>query len=190
VSALTIRRATIDDAEAIARTRIDGWRASYRGLIPDAFLDAMELQASRAVWEKILSVDARNAIVVVAARDVEVVGFAAANLLDAPKHGLDAELTGIYVRREFQRAGIGHQLLGAVVAALRLQHPNGLIVWVLAGNKPARAFYEQLGAERLVEQTFQWDGTDLVEAAYGWRNLDALAFACANPPPPGNTVLQ
>jgi ribosomal protein S18 acetylase RimI-like enzyme len=190
VSALTIRRATVDDAEAIARTRIDGWRASYRGLIPDAYLEAMELQASRALWEKILSVDAPTATVVVAARDSEVVGFAAGNILREPKQGLGAELTGIYVRREFQRAGIGHRLLGAVVAALHERHPNGLIVWVLAGNKPARAFYEQLDAEPLVEQTFQWDGMDLVEAAYGWRDLDALALACANPAPPRNTVLQ
>jgi GNAT superfamily N-acetyltransferase len=187
---LSIRRATVDDAESIARTRIDGWRASYRGLIPDAYLEAMELQASRALWEKILSVDAPTAKVVVAAHDSGVVGFAAGNMLAEPKQGLEAELTGIYVRREFQRAGVGHLLLGAVVAGLREQQPNGLIVWVLAGNKPARAFYEQLDAELLLEQTFQWDGLDLVEAAYGWRDLDALAFACANPTAPRTTVLQ
>ena len=190
MSALTLRRATVDDAQAIAKTRIDGWRASYRGLIPDAYLDAMELESSRALWEKILSVDAPTAMVVVATRDAEVVGFAAGNILREPKQGLEAELTGIYVRREFQRGGIGHMLVGAVVAALRAQHPNGIVVWVLAGNKPARAFFEQLGAELLAEQTFQWDGIDLVEAAYGWRDLDALAAACANPALPQNSVLQ
>jgi ribosomal protein S18 acetylase RimI-like enzyme len=190
VSELVIRRATVDDAEAIARTRIDGWRASYRGLIPDAYLDSMDVHASRALWEKILSVDSPTASVVVAAKDADIVGFAAGNILSESKQGLEAELTGIYVRREFQRAGIGHLLLGAVLADLRAQHPNGLIVWVLAGNKPARAFYERLGAEPLIEQTFQWDGMDLVEAAYGWRDLDALAFACAHPTPPRNAVLQ
>jgi len=190
VSTITLRRATVDDAEAIAKTRVDGWRASYRGLVPDAYLESMEVQASRALWEKVLSVDAPTAIVVVAAHEADVIGFAAGNMLAEPKQGLEAELTGIYVRREFQRAGIGHRLLGAVVAALREHRPNGLIVWVLAGNKPARAFCEQLDAELLVEQTFQWDGMDLVEAAFGWRDLDALAFACNNPTPPRNTVLQ
>ena len=54
---------------------------------------------------------------------------------------------------------------------------------MIAGNKPARAFYERLGGELLVEQPFQWDGMDLVEAGYGWRDLAALAAAaCAAPP--------
>jgi hypothetical protein len=35
-----------------------------------------------------------------------------------------------------------------------------------------------LGAELLVEQAFQWDGMDLKEAGYGWRDLTALAAAC------------
>jgi hypothetical protein len=48
---------------------------------------------------------------------------------------------------------------------------------VIAGNKGARAFYERLGAELLVEQPFQWDGMDLVEVGYGWRDLGALAAA-------------
>ena len=46
-----------------------------------------------------------------------------------------------------------------------------------AGNKSARAFYEPLGATLLIEQPFQWDGMDLVEAGYGWRDLDALTAA-------------
>ena len=54
---------------------------------------------------------------------------------------------------------------------------TGLIVWVLAGNKAARAFYEALGATLVVEQPFEWDGMPLVEAGYGWRDLGALVTA-------------
>jgi ribosomal protein S18 acetylase RimI-like enzyme len=82
------------------------------------------------------------------------------------------------VRREFQRVGIGRGLIAAVVAAQRVHGATGMIVWVIAANKPARALYEALGAELLIEQAFQWDGMDLREAAYGWRDLDALAAAC------------
>jgi hypothetical protein len=41
----------------------------------------------------------------------------------------------------------------------------------------ARAFYEKLGAELLIEQPFTWDGMELVEVGYGWRNLDSLVAA-------------
>ncbi len=98
-----------------------------------------------------------------------------------PKHGLDAELTAIYLQRAYQRNGMGRRLVGAVVAAQRAHGATGLLTWVIAGNRGARAFYEHLGAELLIEQPFQWDGIDLVEAGYGWRDLDALAAACTSP---------
>jgi ribosomal protein S18 acetylase RimI-like enzyme len=99
-------------------------------------------------------------------------------MLAEPRFGLNAELTAVYLRREFQRVGLGRRLIAAVVDAQRALGATGMIVWVIAGNKPARAFYEALGAELLIEQAFQWDGMDLLEAAYGWRDLAALAAAC------------
>jgi GNAT superfamily N-acetyltransferase len=175
---IVIRRAAPRDAEAIARVRIDGWRTSYRGLIPAAYLDGMQVDASTALWDKILSAGPNPASVFVASHGDEVIGFAAGSVLAEPKFGLNAELTAVYLRREFQRVGLGRRLIAAVVDAQRALGADGMIVWVIAANKPARAFYEALGAELLVEQAFQWDGMDLLEAAYGWRDLTALAAAC------------
>jgi len=47
---ITIRLATAGDAPAIARVGIDGWRTDYRGLVPDAGVDAMDVDASVALW--------------------------------------------------------------------------------------------------------------------------------------------
>jgi len=175
---IVIRRAAPRDAEAIARVRIDGWRTSYRGLIPAAYLDGMHVDASTALWDKVLAAGPNPASVFVASHGDEVIGFAAGSLLAEPKFGLNTELTAVYLRREFQRVGLGRRLIAAVVDAQRALGAAGMIVWVIAANKPARAFYEALGAELLVEQAYQWDGMDLLEAAYGWRDLDALAAAC------------
>jgi GNAT superfamily N-acetyltransferase len=179
---IDVRPATVSDAPAIAQVRIDGWRGSYRGLVPDAYLDAMQLDASIAMWERVLSAAGHTATVFVATRDGEVIGFAAGNRLAEPKFGADAELTAVYLRREYQRAGLGRRLVGAVVDAQRGHGATSMIVWTIAGNKPARAFYEGLGGELVVEQPFQWDGMDLVEAGYVWRDLAALAAACAGAP--------
>src|SRR5262252_875996 len=116
---LEIRPATLADAPAIAQVRIDGWRTTYRGLIPDDYLDGMELQASIDLWNRVLGAQSTTASVFVATRDGEVIGFAAGNALKEPKHGADAELTAVYLRHEVQRSGIGHQLVTAVVAAQR-----------------------------------------------------------------------
>ena len=184
---LALRPATVADAPGIARVRVESWRRTYRGMIPDAYLDGMQVDASTALWERVLSAESAAACVHVVAHDDDIVGFAAGNRLAEPRYDLDAELTAVYVRPDFQRAGLGHRLVGAVVDAQRAQGATGMIVWTIAGNKPARAFYEQLGGRLLVEQPFQWDGMDLVEAGFGFPDLDALSAACRTAAAPAIT---
>jgi len=172
-----IRPATPADAAAIAEVRVNAWRTTYKGMIPDAYLAAMKIEDSAALWEKILTAGPNATSVFVAANAAGIVGFAAGNMLAEPKHSLNAELSAVYLVNAAQRAGIGQRLVATVAAAQRAHGAHGLIVWVIAGNKAARAFYEKLGAELLIEQPFTWDGMDLVEAGYGWRDLNSLAAA-------------
>ncbi len=181
---IAIRAATPADALAIAQVRVDAWRTTYKGMIPGAYLAAMKVEDSAALWEKVLTAGPNSASVFVAANSDGVVGFAAGNMLSERKHGLDAELSAVYLIRDAQRAGIGRRLVGTVAAAQRAHGATGLIAWVIAGNKAARAFYEMLGGELLIEQPFTWDGMDMVEAGYGWRDLDALVAAAALPASP------
>ena len=187
---IAIRRARLEDAAAIARVRIDCWRITYRGLIPDAYLDSMQLDDSVALWHRVLSAGPNTTSVFVAENDGDVIGFAAGNMLQEPRYDVDAELSAAYVRSEFQRAGVGRQLVAAVAAGQRAHGARGLIVWVIAGNKSARAFYEQLGATLLVEQPFEWDGMPLVEAGYAFDDLDALMQATAVVPGPGKSIVH
>jgi ribosomal protein S18 acetylase RimI-like enzyme len=167
-----LRPATPDDAEGIAIVRIDSWRKTYRGIIPDTYLDSMDVEDSMTLWRRVLTAASVTTSVFVAELDGDVVGFAAGKMLDEEKFGLNAELAAIYLEPEIQRAGIGRSLVRMVAAAHQAQGAHGLIAWVIARNKIARQFYEKLGAELLIEQSFNWDGMDLVEAGYGWRDLN------------------
>jgi len=176
-----IRPAMPADAAAIAQVRVDAWRTTYKGMIPAAYLAAMKVEDSAALWTKILTAAPSATSVFVAVEGGAVVGFASGHMLPEAKHGLDAELSAVYLVDGAQRAGVGRRLVAAVAAAQRAHGAKGLIVWVIAGNKAARAFYEALGAELLIEQPFTWDGMELVEAGYGWRNLDSLVTAADLP---------
>lgn len=177
MSGITIRRALPRDARAIAEVRVGSWRATYRGIIPQGYLDAMTVDASEALWMRVLEAPPARLGVFVAEREGGVVGFAAGNMLDEPKRGFDAELTAIYLVPAVQRAGLGRRLVATVAAAQREYGAAGLITWVIAGNKTARAFYEALGAQLLVEQAFEWDGAELVEVGYGFTDLQELIAA-------------
>jgi len=185
---VSIRGATVEDASAIARVRVDSWRATYRGIVPDAYLESMDVDASTGLWNRVLAAGSSSASVFVAEDGDRIVGFAAGNMLKEPRHELNAELTAIYLRPEYQHAGIGRRLVESVARAQRAQGANGLIVWVISGNRRARTFYEGLGATLLTEQPFEWDGVPLVEAGYGFRDLESLIDACARGVAPGSRV--
>jgi ribosomal protein S18 acetylase RimI-like enzyme len=175
---MRVRPATLQDAPAIAKVRVDSWRATYRGMIPDAYLDGMSLEDSTTLWERIMSAPAgSNRSVFVAESQAGVIGFAAGMLLGEEKLGFDSELTGIYLQPQAQRQGLGQRLVKAVAQDCAARDASGMLVWVISANKMARQFYEKLNGELLVEQPFTWDGLDLHEAGYGWRNLAGLIQA-------------
>ena len=182
VKEISLRRATVDDAAAIAAVRIDGWRTTYRGIMPADYLDGMQLEESSAHWARILGAESDAVCVFVAESEGEIIGFASGMMLSEAKLGMDAELSAIYLRPALQRSGIGRRMLQKVARVCQAQGATGLLVWVIAGNRPARQFCEQLGAAQLVEQPFSWDGMDLMEVGYGWRDLTALATLTAAPP--------
>ncbi|MFC5475083.1 GNAT family N-acetyltransferase [Paraherbaspirillum soli] len=171
VGEVVIRRATVAEAPVIAAIRIDSWRATYRGIVPDAYLDGMESESSAALWTRILTAASDAACVFVAEIDGEIVGFAAGMTLREPKLGYDSELTAIYLIPSVQRAGVGRRLVAHVAATLAKAGANNLLAWVLADNHIARDFYTKLGAEPLTEQSFSWDGLELQEVGYGWRTI-------------------
>ncbi|MBB3211170.1 ribosomal protein S18 acetylase RimI-like enzyme [Herbaspirillum sp. Sphag1AN] len=174
VGQITIRPAVVADADAIARVRVESWRASYRGIVPDAYLDSMKTEDSSRLWARVLGAASDAACTFVAEVDGEVVGFAAGITLAEPKLDFDAELTALYLLPSVQRAGIGRRLLVKVAATLAAAGAPDMLVWVLAQNRKARDFFEGLGAQLLAEQTFNWDELDLVEVAYGWTDIASI----------------
>jgi GNAT superfamily N-acetyltransferase len=169
-----IRRARPGDAASIAGVRIDAWRASYRGLVPDSYLDHLKPEDSVKMWEQVLGASSDAACTFVAEAGGEIIGFASGMTLAESRFGCDAELSAICVLPDEQRKGLGKRLLANVAATLIGAGATGLMAWVLTKNEGAREFFSALGAEQLYEQTFTWDdGSELDETGFVWRKLKA-----------------
>ena len=52
-----------------------------------------------------------------------------------------------------------------------------MLLWVLKDNHPARRFYELMGGEYVAQKTITIGGTDLIEMAYGWKDITEIAVA-------------
>ena len=143
---VTIRAATVDDAEAIAEVNVESWRWAYDGLLPASVLDALSIEDRAAEWRSMLAGPVCD-VSVATAVDGRVVGFASIGTTrddDVPPP-TTGELFALYVRPETAGAGIGRLLLQEAESRLRDLGFTRATLWVLETNERGRRFYERHG---------------------------------------------
>ena len=96
-----------------------------------------------------------------------LIGFATGTLHDGGVPGFQGELNKIYVLREWQRHGVGRQLVDHVARTF-LERGVGSMLLFGDAHSPSNRFYERLGAERLYSPEGEFHG------GYGWRDLNRL----------------
>jgi GNAT superfamily N-acetyltransferase len=142
-----IRAAGPDDAAGIASVHVDSWRGAYRGLLPDAVLDDLDVDRRTAGWSRLLGEPAPRSAVLVAENDAgRLTGFVhVAPTRDDDGDDRTGEITSIYARPSAWGRGTGRALMDAAVDAARAAGFTALTLWVLRDNDKARQFYELAG---------------------------------------------
>jgi len=149
-----IRKATRDDAPRIAEIHVFGWRAAYRGIVPDEILfnrlsvvkrapmiaDALDTDEETYVYDDGII---RGWMTVGDCRDDDAKGA--------------FELWGIYVDPLLKRAGVGRALVAFCEEIALARGKSEICLWVFSDNAPSRAFYEAMGfaadgKEQLIER--------------------------------------
>jgi ribosomal protein S18 acetylase RimI-like enzyme len=180
-----VRAAGAADVPGIARVHVDSWRTTYRGILPDAFLDGLTYGARERQWGRTIERAAETGTVVgVAVAEAappggQIVGIASGGP-PRPEHPVAAayagELYTLYLLRAYQRRGIGARLLRHVAGALAAAGRRSLVLWVAREN-PARGFYEAAGGRPVAERRIVFEGQPIDEVAYGWPDTGALLTA-------------
>lgn len=161
-----LRGATIHDAAAIARIRVDSWRAAYAGIVPARILERMDAAAFAPRLALRLG-GADHGILAAQAADGAVEGF----VIAGPSRDEDAqgagEIGAIYLAPEARGRGIGAALLEAACEGLADRGFGSVVLWVLTANAPARRFYERHGFARDgAAQMLDFGGTPIEEIRY------------------------
>jgi ribosomal protein S18 acetylase RimI-like enzyme len=167
-----IRRAAVEDAQAIASVKVDTWRSTYVGIVPDAFLKSLNAREGAEDWRAHLQ--AQDMLAFVAEDRSDVFGFICGGKLRDVIDGYDGELYAIYIRPEGQRSGVGRLLVRSLVEALQIKGLKSMVVWVLERNLGAVSFYQRLGAIQIARKTIEIGGAELWDLALGWPNLESF----------------
>ncbi|MFF4730498.1 GNAT family N-acetyltransferase [Streptomyces mirabilis] len=176
----------LSDCERVAEIRIRGWQTAYRGLMPEAYLDALSVAEDAARRRERFGRGGGAIVNLVAERDGEVVGWACHGPYrddEARGDGIGAaELYAIYVDPERAGAGVGRALLTESIARCAAAGHERMLLWVLEGNTRARRFYAQAGfGPDGGEEPFDVDGVAVPEVRYARTLTRPGAGAGARP---------
>ncbi len=155
-----VRLATAGDAAALASVFIEAWRGSYRGIVADSVIDALDLDET-TTWLAQL-IDAKSAQTLVAEIDPgRVVGFT--RIGNEPDHPTNGHVYALYVAPSAGGRGIGRLLLDKALAVLDPLSARTVTLWVFEENARARKIYANAG--------FVPDGARRVEELYGAQEV-------------------
>jgi len=173
------RVANNSDIDALAKIQVDTWKTTYQGIISQDYLQNLTYKEKEIKWKQRFEKQDQNTVIYVAeTNNQEIVGYIIATLenfnpflalLQANKY--IGELCAIYILKEYQRKGIGTELVKLVVNILLKRQIKSMIVWILKGNRSYQ-FYEKLGALYVGQQILNIGGSNYIELAYGWDNLE------------------
>jgi len=169
---MNIRKAKSQDAQDIGKVHVDSWRTTYKGIIPDVFLNNLSYEQRTELWKKNIS-DATNYVLVAENEQNEIIGFATGGTRKTNSVPNTTDLTSIYLLEEYQGMGIGKQLLKEIFAYFKLKGYEKVFVEVLAENK-TRNFYEYYGAQYVDNTEIKIGGKVLEELIYVWNDIDKV----------------
>jgi ribosomal protein S18 acetylase RimI-like enzyme len=145
-----IREATVADARAIAEVHVEGWAWGYRGLLPDAVIDGLDVDTREQGWIEGFTERWRDGDGCLLWEDegrraLGFVAFGPAADEHAPPPPGAGEVYSLYLRTAAAGTGVGRDLLGAAEHRLRAHGFDAAVLWVLEANRRARRFYEIAG---------------------------------------------
>ena len=145
MESLVLRQAVAGDAEGIARVRVVSWQSTYLGLIPDSFLQNLNIEQSTVSWTQRLESSDQSAKTIVAEIDATIVGYIGVGVSRDPDVSEVGEVYTIYVHPGHQGKGVGSELIRAGIQVLQSMSFNTAILWVFDRNSRAIKYYETHG---------------------------------------------
>lgn len=167
IDEVTIRPATVDDAVGIAAVHVHSWQEAYAGIVPDAYLQALDPRERAERWARQLAEGPADQVrTLVAHAGPQVLGFASYGPgRDEDARRGEREIYSIYLEPHAWGHGVARDLMRTVISETGEQTP--LSLWVLSDNARARHFYRRHGfTADGVERTEEIGGSSLLEVRY------------------------
>lgn len=158
-----IRQGKKEDAQKIAKIKIDNWRKTYLNIFSDDFLENLELNQETKKY--INNLENKNVLVYETQEPIAYCYYGnRAETNTFPDY--EAEIFALYVKNDCQEHGVGTKLLQYAINDLS-KNNNKILLWCAKENTRAISFYQKNGLEIIGETTENVGGKTLVKVALG-----------------------
>ena len=172
---LNIREAKPEDAAQIAKLHIASWRAAYKGIVADEWLDSQDFEDRESRWfENLNKPPDRKQRTFLAFNESSLAGFATVGESRDDRYSEYAELWAIYTDPNFFGKGAGRALFEACRQYATELEYSKMFVNVLKDNQLGRDFYIRAGAELIPnsEGTVMLGEQEYNDVKYQWKELE------------------
>lgn len=162
---IEVRRAELDDSEAIAVVHDASWRYAYQGILPAVELSRMIARRGPNWWARAIRSRAGILVLEAGGSIAGYVTFGPNRARNLPQKG---EVYELYLMPEYQGVGLGSKLFLTARRELVQMKMDTMLVWALAENEDACRFYRNAGGKRIAQTSERFGSRPLTKLAFGW----------------------
>jgi ribosomal protein S18 acetylase RimI-like enzyme len=131
----------LSDSDELGQVQVAVWQEAYPGMVDQDYLDSLTVESSAQLWPELLGPDSPRpaARFIAIAPDGSIAGITASGASRSDHVVQAEELYDLEVLAEHRGSGVADLLMRSAIG----DRPAEL--WVLRGNRRARAFYERQG---------------------------------------------
>ena len=152
---------------------VQTWRDTYLNVVPVDYLYTMSVDRHERAFLKEL--DSRQVLSYVAEDNGRVVGFTTGGYERHADAIYSGEIYTLYVMKNYQRRGIGRQLVATLTRQFNHFDIYTMLVQVLKQN-PYRHFYPKINGVYLRTQRLPFAGEVLEVEYYGWIDTSLIHY--------------
>ena len=149
-----------DDFDAISRIYALSWKAAYKNIVPQDYLDAL---SETRLSERLRNNHSGSFVMI---HNGEYIGTSSVCAARDEKISGWGEIISIYLLPEYYGKGFGKPLLENSISALSEMGYDKIYLWTLEENARARKFYEKNGFILSDKKLINVGNKDLPEVRY------------------------
>lgn len=149
-----IRKKERRDSADVAHVVTVAWNETYRGIVPDEFLDNLYNNEEERAKNSYNKFDEKENHQYVLEVDDRVVGFINVGSTDETNYENCGEIHAVYIINGYKGYGFGKKLIEAGINELKEMNFDKMVIGCLVGN-PSNEFYEHIGGKYIKQRIFE-----------------------------------